>query len=415
MLELLKRWCGERYSGGNDMRLYIVTANWGKGGPGGIAADLYNVASENGWECRFAYARETIPSWVNSYRIGTKLTPYIHAASSMVFDNAGFVTKKSTIKLVEDIEKYKPDVINLHNPLGYSMNVEILFDYFKTSRIPVVWTIHDIWSITGHCIAGLCDNWKNGCGKCPNKREYPASYVFDRSKQNRIRKKNCFSNVPKMTLVSPSKWLKNLVEDTYLNQYDIEMIPNGIDLNIFKPTESSLRKEYHLEGKIVLLAVAGVWTKNKGARYFYELSSRLDDQYVFVMIGENSDKELKNNKRIIHIPHTSDRTQLAQWYTTVDVLINPTMGDNFPTVNLEAIACGTPVITFDTGGSGEAIRECGIVVPQEDVEKMQNAVFALVGDSNQKERCSSVARRYDRNKKYNEYLKLFKSVSNITN
>lgn len=394
------------------MRLYILTANWGKGGPGGIAADLYRVAGEEGWECRFAYGRETIPEDVNSYKIGTSITPYIHAAGSMIFDNAGFVTKKSTRNLIEDINNFKPDVINLHNPLGYTMNIGILFDFFKKSALPVVWTIHDVWSITGHCITGMCSHWKEGCGRCPNKKEYPASFIFDRSKKNRIRKCECFSNVPNLRLVSPSKWLANLVSDTFMNQYGIHVIPNGIDLNIFKPIQSEIRSQYNLQNKIILLSVAGVWTKNKGAEYIYQLTKIMDDRFAFVMIGENRDRELKENHRIIHIEHTTNRKQLAQWYTVADLFINPTMGDNFPTVNLESLACGTPVITFDTGGSGEAIGDCGAVIEQGNVNALKEAILA--DDVRVSEdACILQASNYEKKKRYLEYIRLFQSLSDV--
>lgn len=392
------------------MRLYIVTANWGKGGPGGIAADLYKVAISEGWECRFAYGRETIPEDVNSYRIGTQITPYIHAVSSMIFDNAGFVTRRSTLALIKDIEAFKPDVVNLHNPLGYTMNVGILFDFFKRSKIPVVWTIHDIWSITGHCITGMCDHWKDGCGHCPNQREYPASYVFDRSKRNRKRKVECFSNVPNLQLVSPSKWLMNLAEKTYLKQYEINVIPNGIDLDVFKPTASKIRNRYGLENKIILLSVAGVWAKNKGADYIYQLAKLMDERFVFVMIGENKDKELKNNSRILHIEHTTDRKQLAQWYTVADLFVNPTVGDNFPTVNLESLACGTPVVTFATGGSGESVGECGTIVPQGDIETLITSIQDVIDKKIAKETCVEQARCYEKLERYREYLSLFSAI-----
>lgn len=386
------------------MRLYIINATWGGGGPGGIVADLYSVAQENGWTCRIAYSRGNCPKDVNSYHIGNALTPYIHAATSMIFDNAGFTTKKSTLNLIEDIEAFKPDVINLHNPLGYSMNLKILFEYFKKSAVKVVWTLHDVWSLTGHCHAEMCSHWESGCGNCPRKNEYPASYIFDKSRQNRILKEKIFGDVPNMRLITPSNWLRNLALKTYLKQYKIDVIHNGIDLEVFKPIDSELRKQYKLENKFVLLSVAGIWTKNKGAEYIYELTQRLDDRFAFVMIGKNKDRELKHNKRIIHIDRTDDRQQLAQWYTTADVFVNPTVGDNFPTVNLEAMACGTPVVTFDTGGCGEAVGNCGEVVPKGNIAEMIIALKKLYNKNIAMKFCINTANKYDKKEKYVEYL-----------
>lgn len=389
------------------MRLYIVTANWGGGGPGGIAADLYRYASANGWKCRFAFGRGPIPDDVEKYKIGSDFYPFLHAASARIFDNAGFVGYKATKLLVEDIKRFNPDVINLHNPLRYTMNVQVLFDYFRQINIPVVWTLHDCWAFTGHCITGICENLKNGCGNCPNKKEYPESYLFDMSRRNLERKKNCFSNLDNLSLISPSSWLASVVSQTFLNQYELKVIPNGIDLDVFKPTKSTLRNDYNLKNKKIILTVAGEWSKNKGAKYFYELSKRFDQTYAFVMIGKNRDKELKQNDSIIHIEHTTDRIQLAQWYSEADVFVNPTMGDNFPTVNIEALACGTPVVTFDTGGSGESVGECGMVIPQENIDRMSEAIRKILLQRIDPKVCVERAQFYDKNTRYKDYIYRF--------
>ena len=386
-----------------------MTANWGGGGPGGIASDLYEVASKAGWTCRFAYGRGAIPKNVNQYKIGDIYDPYLHVVSARIFDNAGFVGKKATRALVEDIKHFNPDVINLHNLLRYTINVEVLFDYLRETSIPVVWTLHDCWGVTGHCITGICKNLEKGCGHCPNKKEYPECYFFDHSRQNLKRKIRCFSGIKKMTLISPSNWLANLTRNTYLQQYPIKVIPNGIDLTVFKPYPSNIREQYGLTGKKVILAVAGEWTKNKGAKYIYNISEQLDDTYAFVMIGKNSDTELKQ-RRIIHVDHTTDRAQLAQWYTTADVFINPTLGDNFPTVNLEALACGTPVITFDTGGSGESIGECGMIIKPKDTNAFVSAILQYTSKEKNTIMCVERAQMYDKNRRYLEYIELFKSL-----
>lgn len=389
------------------MRIFIINANWGRGGPGGVASDLYYVLEKEGNKCCFAYARGTVPKDVNSYRIGTMADVYLHAASSRLFDNAGFMSAHATNKLIKEIQRYKPDVISMHNLLGYTLHVEKLFSYIRESRIPTFWTLHDCWAVTGHCITGLCDHWKNGCGHCPRKHDFPKSLLLDRSAQNVKRKNKCFSGIDNLHLITPSKWLANILKDTFLGEYPITIIPNGIDLKVFKPTENNLREKYELIGKTILLTVAGIWVDTKGGNYFAQLVDRLDESFVFVMIGKNSDQYLKESKRTIHFERTKDRQQLVQWYTTADIFINPTMGDNFPTVNLEALACGTPVVTFNTGGSAESVGDCGEIAAQGDINALVKAILDCRDRKISSDVCINRARSYDKNERYRDYLDIY--------
>ena len=393
------------------MRVYIINANWGNGGPGGIAADIYNVLKENGHECKFAYGRGNIPVDISSYRIGTKLDVYVHAMSTRLFDNAGFMSSKATENLINEINGFNPDVISLHNPLGYTLNVEILFKFIRDSEIPTFWTLHDCWPITGHCIFGFCDHWNSGCGKCPRKREFPKSILLDRSKQNFIRKNALFSEfyIKNLHLIAPSEWIKRVFSETYLGSYPTTVIPNGIDLDVFRPTKSDIREILGLSNKRILLAVASVWSQRKGGDYLKQIVEKLDDSYRLVMIGKNSEKYKNNSNKILAFDKTNDRTQLAQWYTAADVFVNPTIGDNFPTVNLEALACGTPVVTFDTGGSSESVGNCGIVVNQGNTTSLYNAIVDCIDRKIPPESCVAQASYYNKNDRYKDYLKLFQN------
>ena len=391
------------------MRVYLISVNWGHGGPGGIASDLYYTLVESGHKCRFAYARESVPKDINSYRIGTMIDVYAHVAVSRIFDNAGFLSSRATKGLIRDIKKYKPDVISIQNPLGYSMNVSLLLDFIRKSKIPAFWTLHDCWSFTGHCTTELCERIKHGCGNCPHKSDFPKSILFDNSRKNLIRKKKEFSGVSSLSFVAPSEWIKNLAEQSYLCQYPIKVINNGIDLSVFKPIHSDLRKKHSLQKKRILLCVASVWSSRKGSKYIYKINEILDSSYAIVMIGKNDDEKLKYMKRIIHIPQTENREELAKWYTVADVFINPTIGDNFPTVNLEALACGTPVVTFDTGGSKESVGDCGKVVTQGSITCLISAIEECISDGIPSSKCRNRALNYEKTNKYNEYISLFQS------
>lgn len=392
------------------MRIYIINANWGRGGPGGIAADLYSVFEKAGHSCRFAYAREAAPAGVNTFRFSGKAEVYIHALSARLFDNAGFMSHLATKKLIDDIQKFSPDVISIHNPLGYTIHVKMLMDFIRERGIPTCWTLHDCWLFTGHCTTNICPRLEEGCGRCPERREFPASWFVDRSGVNLKNKAKWFSGIKNLYFVAPSQWIADLAQNSYLRGNSTTVIQNGIDLTAFSPRESRLRERFHLEGKYVVLTVAGVWSKRKGAGYFYRLAEQMDNRYTFVMIGRNADKALRDHPNILHIPFTESREELAQWYTLADVFVNPTMGDNFPTVNLEALACGTPVITFDTGGSGEAVGACGEVVPRSDVSAMKRAVENCVSKRIPQEMCVEQAGKYDRDKRYGDYITLYQKI-----
>ena len=389
------------------MRVIIINANWGGGGPGGIAADLYCVLTKAGHECRFAYARGKAPDDVSAYRIGTMLDVYVHTASARLFDNAGFMSGHATDGLIKEIERYRPDIISIHNPLGYTIHVEKLFNYIRASGIPTFWTIHDCWAATGHCITSLCGHWETGCGNCPNKGEYPKSILLDRSAKNLQRKIQCLSGIENLSFIAPSVWIKELLKKSYLGEYRFEVIHNGIDLEKFHPVESDLREQYGLTGKTILLGVAGKWTVNKGGSYLRKLADRLDDRYAVVMIGKGAEQYADEFGRMICLGPTDSIMQLAQWYTVADAFVNPTMGDNFPTVNLEALACGTPVVTFDTGGSGESVGECGAVVEAGNLNALYAAVMDCVTRKTPSEKCVKHAQLYNKLDRYKDYLELF--------
>ncbi len=381
-----------------------MNSGWGSGGPDTVASELYFVAEKSGHTVRFASARGNVPDGINHYQIGNQLDVYLHALSARLFDNMGRMSRMATSGLIKDIEEFQPDVISIHDPLGYTMNIPMLFDYIRRSGRQTYWTLHDCWAFTGHCIAGMCDHLDRGCGSCPRKKEYPKSILIDNSKSNYLLKKKVFSGMDNLFLITPSNWLSKLVEKSFLRDYSVKVIPNGIDLKVFKRTESNLREKYGLGNKQIVLGVAGIWSETKGMYHFYKLADRLNEKYQCVMIGKNQDTGIAN---IIHIDRTSDRKELCEWYTAADVFVNPTLADNFPTVNLEALACGTPVITFDTGGSPESVGKCGLVVGQGDDESLVRAVYDIADMGITSEQCQGQAKTYDKWERYAEYLEYF--------
>ena len=349
------------------MRVLLINEVCGHGSTGKICTDLAEVCESEGFDVKIAYGRDAyVPERFKKYavRIGSNFDVVLHALQTRIFDNTGFCSKAATEKFIEWVKVYNPDIIHLHNLHGYYINIKVLFDYLAETNKPVVWTLHDCWAFTGHCahyILAKCDKWKTGCYKCPRKKGYPSSLIFDASEKNWEKKKALFTSVKNMTLVTPSQWLANEVKQSFLNKYPVKVIPNGIDLDVFKPTPSDFREKNGLVGKKIILGVATAWGPGKGLNDFISLSKIIGNDCKIVLVGLSEKQKMELPKSILGITRTHDAHELAAIYTTADVLFNLTYGDTYPTVNLEAQACGTPVVTYRTGGSVESVPEENVV------------------------------------------------------
>lgn len=325
---------------------------------GTIMLNIHNYLKKNNIESYVVWGRGRKAKNKNEIYMNDKIGIYYHGLYTRLTDKTGFASKRATQKLIEKLDKIRPDIIHLHNIHGYYINIEILFNYIKKNNIKVIWTLHDCWAFTGHCshfeLVG-CKKWKEGCNNCKQKGKYPKSFV-DNSKWNYQQKRELFTGV-NMIIVTPSKWLSNLVKQSFFKCYKIKVINNGIDTNIFTKRKSNFREKYNLINKKIILGVASDWTKEKGLYDFYNLAKTIDDDVKIVLVGLNKKQieEIPNN--IIGIEKTENAEQLAEIYTAADIYFNPTYADNFPTTNLEALACGTPVFTYNTGGSIECLDE----------------------------------------------------------
>lgn len=360
----------------------MINSVCGIGSTGRICTDLATELEKKGHEVKIAYGRGEVPKQFDKYsiRIGTDLDIKLHGIKARIQDASGFGSKRVTDKFVQWIKHYDPDIIHLHNIHGYYINIESLFNYLKRCNKKIIWTLHDCWSFTGHCAYfdyANCDKWKFQCQKCEQKREYPRSSILDRSKYNFLLKKELFTDIPNMTIIVPSKWLKELVKQSFLKEYPIKVIYNGIDVSVFRPLKSDVYKKYNCEDKKIILGVAGVWDRRKGLNSFVTLSQLLSDEYQIVLIGL-SKKQLSDIPiNIIGIERTESVQELSQFYSAADVFVNPTLEDNYPTTNLEAIACGTPVISYRTGGSGESASKYGMVVKKGDINALKAAIIKV--------------------------------------
>lgn len=395
------------------MKVLQINSVCGIGSTGRIATDIHNILIEQGHESYIAYGRDLPINCDNAIRIGSKLDNYAHVAKTRIFDKHGFGSKQATKEFIQKAINIDPDIIHLHNIHGYYINIEILFNYLKKANKSVVWTLHDCWSFTGHCsyfdYAG-CNKWQKGCYKCPEKKSYPSSFVFDNSKKNYVSKKDIFTGVDNLTIVTPSNWLADLVKESYLKEYSVKVINNGIDLDVFKPTKGNFKNKYNLNNKYIILGVASVWDRRKGLKYFIELADRLSEDEVIVLVGL-SEKQIKEvPSRILGITKTNNIDELVDIYSNADIFINPTLEDNFPTTNIEALACGTPVITFDTGGSPESIENTyGYSVSKGNIEQLINSIqkLKMIENSIEPELIEHTRKHYDKHKKFREYTNIY--------
>ena len=392
------------------MKIIQINATCGTGSTGKICVGISEILSKANIENYVFYSDKT-----NGYDrgIGFSDNNYIkfQAAKTKIFGNYGFNSKKATQNMIAELEKIQPDIVHLHNIHGHDCDLETLFTYFKRKKTKLVWTFHDCWAFTAYCphfTMAKCDKWKTACTECVQYREY--SWFFDRSSEIFEKKKQLFTGLD-LTIVTPSVWLSDLVKQSFLKDYPVRVINNGIDLSVFKPSESDFRERYGLKNKKVLLGVAFGWGNRKGLDVFLTLSKRLNpENYRIVLVGtdETIDRQLSEN--IISIHRTNNQSELAEIYTAADLFVNPTREENFPTVNIESLACGTPVLTFKTGGSPEILDEsCGSVVDCGDVDSLEKEIIRICTENPYaKEDCVTRALKFDKPRNFKEYLKLYK-------
>lgn len=395
-----------------------VTAN--SGSTGKIAEQIGRLVMAEGWQSMIAYGRYANPSESDLIRIGTKFDIIEHGIESRLLDNHGLASRRATKALIKQIKEINPDIIHLHNIHGYYINYQLLFEYLNKLDTPIVWTLHDCWPFTGHCAYfdfAKCAKWKTECySPCPCKKNYPTTLIADRSKKNWKTKHQCFTSIREMVIVPVSNWLGALTRQSFLSQYHIRVIHNGIDLNVFHPTEdiTEIKKRYGITGKHTILGVANVWNGRKGFADFIRLRKTLPQEYSIVLVGVSKKQQASLPTGIIGIERTQDQKELAQVYSATDVFVNPTYEDNYPTTNLEAMACGTPVITYKTGGSPESLsKDTGLVVEQGDINGLVNAIHEVCenGKAYYTEKCHTWAEEhFDMHQCFEAYIKLYKEI-----
>lgn len=372
----------------------VVQINsFSNGSTGKIMMSIHEELLKQGYDSYVVWGRGRKSNNYRELYLNDKIGVYFHAFYSRITGKTGFASKISTKKLLKRLDEINPDIIHLHNLHGYYINIEMLFNYIKNKHIKVVWTLHDCWAFTGQCphfTLCKCDKWKNGCYNCPMIVEYPKS-LKDNSKNNYLKKKELFTGL-NMSIVTPSNWLSHMVKDSFLKKYNIRVINNGIDIETFKKTKSDFKIKYKISEKKIILGVASVWDRRKGLDDFIKISKKLPEDYIIVLIGISKKQMRILPKNVIGIMKTENQKELAEIYSVSTVLFNPTYEDTYPTVNLEALSCGLPVITYNSGGSPESsfaslINDENIIkidedLPEKVIEKAQKIKLPIFSRDN---------------------------------
>lgn len=402
------------------MKVVQINTTLNSGSTGRIAEEIGQTLIEAGHTSYIAHGRPGNKSQSHTIKIGTSFDQKLHGLQTRVFDTHAFASKSATKKLLKEIECVNPDIIHLHNLHGYYIHVGVLFDFLKEKKKPVVWTLHDCWCFTGHCSYFdfvKCDKWKTHCNKCPLKTRYPESLVFDNSYNNFDKKKETFNGVGNLTLVPPSNWLKGLLEISFMSNYPVNVIHNGVNLKRFRqlsPSEISIKQKLGIGCEAVILGVASVWDRRKGLKDFIQLSSKIKPGDKIVLLGLTAEQQKGLPQNIIALQRTESIEEMVQLYNLATVFVNPTWVDNFPTTNIEALACGTPVITYNTGGSVEAVDEqTGWVIEKGDIDGIAKTVEELKqkGKPHFSALCRARAEKYFNNKeRFSDYIHLYESV-----
>lgn len=399
------------------MKVVQINSYCGIGSTGRIAVEISKKLDEMKCENYIFYGVGD-SEYKNGIKFGGFINVRLHQIATRLLGKHGFYSKVATKNLIKELSKINPDIIHLHNIHGHYINIEILFDYLVTNNKKVVWTLHDCWSFTGHCAYfefNECEKWKRLCHDCPALKDYPVSLIFDRSKESYIDKKKIFNELESLMLITPSKWLASQVKQSFLKNIPVRVINNGIDLELFRPmVKTNIRQKFNIKSKFIILGVASYWSKRKGFKFFLELSPLLEQDEVIIMVGVDDKQQGLLPDNIIGINRTDSIDELVDIYSASDVFINPTLEDNFPTTNIEALACGTPVITFNSGGSPEIVdKKTGFVIGKGNIKELLGAIreVKMKGKKYYSKECYLRAwENYNKDSKYHEYVKVYDSM-----
>lgn len=392
--------------------LLQINTNTGYNAPGRLVNAIDKTARNAGWCTHIAYGRKLDSAKHHDfgrYNIGTRRGVCAHALMTRLTDRHGLYSRHSTRRLLEYIGSISPDIIHLHNLHGYYLHYPMLMDRLKTLGLPVVWTLHDNWALTGHCAyfdTAACDKWRTHCHRCPLTKDYPSSLFADASRNNHALKKKHFAGLDNLHLVTVSQWHKEIVSQSFLGHYPIHVIPNGIEL----PPPPGAKSPSPL-----VLAVASQWDNRKGLDHIEALRRRLPPEINMRVIGRT---RRPLSRGIEHIHRIDNPATLNNHYAQAWVMVNPSRAETLSMVNIEAQANGTPVAAYANGGMPQTLcpSQSTAVAPG-DIGQLALAVMQLLdrqaaNDIDRDTLRSFVNSQFSATANITRYLQLYQGLTN---
>lgn len=399
--------------GWGHVKILQINAVYGFKSTGIIVKDIEKLLNDNSHTVYVAYQTALNPP-PNSYKIGSRLDYKLHALYARVFGRQAYASRCATKGLIKYIKRISPDIVHFHNLHSNYINLNMLCDFLAKRKIPTVITMHDCWYFTGKCThyaAVKCDRWQTTCGNCPqNKAEQP-SLFFDCTAKVLKDKTDHLNKLKNLTLVGCSEWVATEARKSLLKNATIKTVYNGVDTSIFKPHDSNFKEKHSLNNKFVILGIADKWCLDINKEAVTRIISENIDAQILVIGCTQAQKDyFKSYNNVLCLDYISDRQELADIYAASDVFVNLTHADTLPTVNMESICCGTPVITYNCCGSPELIdSDSGFVVEENDINTLllkikQIKDTPLLFDVKEKQK------KFDKNTCYNRYLDIYNSL-----
>ncbi len=408
------------------MRVAHVNAVTGAGSTGRMVAELQATLPEFGVDS-LACVSASSAGASEAYVVNSRLDQASHALWSRLDGRQGLHSKRATVRLTEFLERAAPDVVHLHNLHNNFVHLPVLLTFLARHDVATVLTLHDAWGYTGKCthytVAG-CSKWLHGCGGCPQLRADNPSWFLDRTAQLWRLKRELYAAIPRLAVVGVSDWITAEARRSILaGASSITRIYNWVDLSVFSaqappgtPGEPPPRGRVEAGAPPVrtVLSVATNWSDTKGLPALAALADALADEARILLVGDVPQRTVLpgNVERVGHVgsPH-----RLAELYRRACVLANFSLEESFGLVAAESIACGTPVVCFDSTANPELVAGgCGIAVPAGDVGGMITAVRRVLrdGPDHYRDRCTRTAReRFARHDRIGDYANLYRWLS----
>ena len=398
------------------MKIAQIDVNYGSSSTGKIVSDLRVGLEESGHSVQAFFGRGPVSNIDAAHKISHDLEVGLHVLGTRVTGFTGDYSPMATRNLIKALDTYKPDLVHLHDLHGYFVNINTVVNYLKKNNIPTVWTFHCEFMYTGNCGYALdCDKWQTHCEACPSLAEYPKTWFFDRTAKMFDVKYKMFDDFENLHIVSPSDWLARRIRKSVIaGSKDISVISNGLDLDVFYPRDpNDLRSNLKLKDQFTVLSVgSNFWSKLKGGEWILKLAERMP-QVLFVMVGVDSRPNLAPDN--VHmIPPVRDQNLLAEYYSAADVLLLTSSHETFSMVTAESLACGTPVVGFDSGAPKEvAPNGYGSFVTHGDIEGLQVYITGHMKQSNKKQssKYSDFAKKmYSKERMVQKYESIYKNL-----